>query len=118
MKIISFAWTAEALLAGRKTVTRRDWTDRYATRFKAGDVIAAYDNSPRHGGRQIATLRLTADPVKESTRLAPEEDYEAEGFAYLAEKGLLVDNMSPVTLWRIWHQWPWTMWVIRFELLE
>ena len=33
-KIISFAWTTDALLQCKKTVTRRDWDDKYASRFK------------------------------------------------------------------------------------
>lgn len=38
MKNISFAWTTDALLAGRKTCTCRDWERDYAERFKAGDL--------------------------------------------------------------------------------
>lgn len=41
MRIISFAWTSPALLAGAKTVTRRDWDDSYARRFSAGELVAA-----------------------------------------------------------------------------
>ena len=52
VKIISFAWTTPALLAGRKTVTRRDWSDRYALLFHADDFVAGYNRSPRHGGRR------------------------------------------------------------------
>lgn len=84
-KSISFAWTSPALLAGRKTCTCRDWDDDYARRFRAGDVIAAYDRSPRYGGTQIATLRLTHDATH--GRLIDvlggfDAAYEAEGFAY------------------------------------
>ncbi|MBW2053822.1 MAG: ASCH domain-containing protein [Deltaproteobacteria bacterium] len=52
MKIVSFAWTTEALLAGRKTVTRRCWNERYAGRFKSGDLVQAYDRNPS-GGRTV-----------------------------------------------------------------
>ena len=84
-KAISFAWTTPALVAGRKTCTCRDWDDDYAQRFRAGDVIAAYDRSPRYGGTQIATLRLTHDATY--GRLIDvlggfDAAYEAEGFAY------------------------------------
>lgn len=90
MKIISFAWTTPALLAGRKTVTRRDWQLGYASGFHAGDLVAAYNRSPRHGGRQVATIRLTRAPYLESTKEAPPEDYEAEGLAYLDSIGAKV----------------------------
>jgi len=52
MKIISFAWTTEASLAGRKTATRRCWSEGYARRFKSGDLVQAYDRNPS-GGRII-----------------------------------------------------------------
>lgn len=117
MKIISFAWTTPALLAGRKTVTRREWSEDYAQRFHAGDEIAAYNRNPRHGGRQVATILLTADPYRESTKQAPEEDYEGEGFAFLEEQGAKVDGLPPKTLWRAWHLYPQEMWVIRFEVV-
>ena len=118
MRIISFAWTTPALLAGRKSVTRRDWSDDYALRFHAGDDVAAYDRNPRHGGRQVATIRLTADPYRESTAKVPPEDYEGEGFAFLAEQGKKVDGLPPAVLWKAWHLYPQEMWVIRFEVVE
>ena len=117
MKIISFAWTTPALLAGRKTVTRREWSNDYARRFRAGDLVAAYNRNPRHGGRQIATIRLTREPYRESTRSAPEEDYEGEGFAFLQDDGVKVDGLPPDVLWRAWHVFPQVMWVIRFEVV-
>jgi len=118
VRIISFAWTTPALRAGRKTCTRRDWNDAYAARFRPGELLAAYDRSPRYGGKQVAVIRLTAAPKKESTAAAPASDYEAEGFAYLQERGLHVDGLEPKTLWRSWHQQPRMMWVVRFELVE
>jgi hypothetical protein len=39
MMTISFAWTTPALLAGHKTVTRRDWDAEYAIRFAAGQLV-------------------------------------------------------------------------------
>ena len=53
MKIISFAWTTEALLAGIKTCTRRDWNDDYARRFKNGEFCQAFDRNPRAGGKRV-----------------------------------------------------------------
>lgn len=117
MRIISFAWTTPALIAGRKTVTRREWVDGYALTFHAGDLAAAFDRSPRYGGHQVATIRLTRDPYKESTALAPEGDYEAEGFTYLADRGVMVDGLPPAALWRAWYLHPQLLWVVRFELV-
>ena len=53
--IISFRHTTPALLAGRKTVTRRSWHPVHLERWqKAWDLgrleHKAYDKSPRQGG--------------------------------------------------------------------
>jgi len=115
---ISFAWTTPALLAGVKTVTRRDWDDEYAARFRVGQLVAAYDRQPRYRGRQVATIRLAQAPYLQSTADAPESDWQAEGFAYLESVGAKVDGMRPKVLWRAWHVYPQEMWVVRFELVE
>ena len=62
MRIISFAWTTPALLAGAKTVTRRDWKGRHGMAFHEGDFVQAWDRSPRVGGKQVATIQLTESP--------------------------------------------------------
>ena len=118
MKIISFAWTTPALLAGRKTVTRRAWSPRWAATFKAGELVAAYDRQPRFRGHQVATIRLTQAPYVESTAFAPEDDWEGEGFAYLTDTGAKVDGLEPAVLWRAWHLQPQLLYVVRFELVE
>ena len=115
---ISFAWTTPALLAGVKTVTRRDWEPEYAARFKAGQLVAAYDRQPRYRGRQVAMIRLMQAPYRQSTAEAPESDWEAEGFAFLESVGAKVDGMRPKVLWRAWHVFPREMWVVRFELVD
>jgi hypothetical protein len=119
MKIISFAWTTPALLAGAKTCTRRDWKILYALRFHKDDVCLAYDRQPRFKGKPIATIRLTADPYQENTKYAPTTDYAAEGFAWLKEHGILVDGKYDVDmLWKVWKMDGFYKWVVRFELLE
>jgi len=118
MMTISFAWTTPALLAGVKTVTRRDWNPEYAARFRAGQLVAAYDRQPRYRGRQVATIRLTQPPYRQSTADAPESDWEAEGFAYLERMGSKVGKLTPRVLWKAWHVFPQEMWVVRFELVE
>ena len=125
MKIVSFAWTSPALVAGRKTVTRRDWNDDYARRFKAGDLVAAYNRQPRHRGEQIATIRIVS-VAKEPLSTMPDSDYEGEGFAFLAANPHLLPKSGDFSD-------PWMvsrerfaqsqrasacMWVVRFELVE
>jgi hypothetical protein len=86
---------------GRSERTRRDWNPEYARRFHKGDLLAAYNRSPRIGGKQVAIIRLKADPYLESTADAPPEDYAGEGFDYLSELGKKVDGLPPDTLWRL-----------------
>lgn len=118
MLIISFAWTVPAILAGRKSCTRRDWNESYARKFRKGDIVQAWDKNPRNGGRQIGTIRLTADPYNELLSEAPEADWEAEGFAYLTEIGCTVNGRAPVEFWNGWKASSDKLWVIRFEIVE
>lgn len=130
MKHISFAWTTQALLAGRKTCTCRDWEPEYANQFKAGGLVAAYDRSPRYKGKRIATLRLTHDATfGVLTELVPDA-YEREGFAYYDEqvaagnekaiaavkRGLhLPDGM---TLRTYLDHYRWGEWIVRFDVVN
>ena len=80
MKIISFAWTTDALLAGKKTVTRRDWNDKYAASFKKGDIVAAWDKCPRcKGAKKIGEVRLTKAPYKQWLHEVTDADEKKEG---------------------------------------
>lgn len=107
MKIISFAWTTSTLLAGKKTVTRRDWNDSYARRFKAGDICAAYDKSPRLGGKKVAEIKLARNPYKQWLHDVTDADEVLEG-----------------GLWGSGQEYQEAMgkdrqvWVIEFELLR
>ena len=115
--IISFAWTTPALLAGAKTMTRRDWDADYARRFRAGMLVDAYDRSPRARGRKIAMIRLTRDPYFERVRgsLTPEV-CRREGFDWLREHG------QAATVERILASWDADPdlheWVVEFELVS
>lgn len=121
--IISFGWTTPALIAGQKTVTRRDWKPQHAAKFKAGMVVDAWNTSPRNVKKdphKVATIRLTADARLERTRQAPDSDWYAEGFEYLSEHGIKVDGKEPTKLW-----WEWrrpdnyqSLYVVRFEVLS
>jgi len=118
MKIISFAHTTPALLAGRKIVTRREWDDRYARSFKAGELVQAWDHVPRvKGAHRVGTIRLTADP--EWSNEYPAADFEGEGFAYIEECGAdAVLGLPARELWRLWCAARLHFWVVRFSLVE
>lgn len=141
MRIITFAWTTPALLAGEKMVTRREWKRHYAESFRAGELISAYDRSQRIGGKKVATIRLTAAPSWEPDSAAPDSDFEAEGFAclqriyaeddrvYVAwarERGIepmpvpaLPDRVTlSLQNYDEWRQAGGWSWVIRFELVS
>ncbi len=79
MKIISFAWTTQAFFEGNKTVTRRDWNDRYARSFHKDDTVQAYDKNPRCGGKKVGEIRLTAEPYKQWLHKVTDEDEIKEG---------------------------------------
>ena len=82
--IISFAWTTEPLLSGRKTCTRRRWSSRHfgawRQAWREGRLEhQAWDKSPRAGGKRVGTIRLTCEPYKERLADMPEADVLAEG---------------------------------------
>ncbi len=120
MLIISFAWTVPALIARRKKCTRRDWNESYAAKFHAGDLVQAYDKSPRIGGKRIGTVKLICTPYQEpAAAVANEpEDWENEGFAYLTEIGVTVHGKTPKDFWNGWLTSQYYVWVVRFEIVE
>jgi uncharacterized protein YqfB (UPF0267 family) len=116
--IISFAWTTPALLAGAKTITRREWTEDHALRFDAGDLVKAYDKSPRAHGRQVAEIRLTRDPYAQNTRNLTDNDFLREGFSWLVLNGTQADRDRVQRIWEEWHVAPRALWVVEFELVD
>lgn len=127
MKIISFAWTTLALLAGRKTCTCRNWNAEYAKRFKVGDLVQAYDKNPRNGGKCVAVIELT-EVYERPMNWAPPSDYEAEGLQWMEEQNMMVPvtdvkskvklPMHPLRFWEAWTEQDYKMWVVRFKVLE
>lgn len=82
--IISFAWTTQALLEGRKTVTRRIWAPRTVASIKRAfdegrRIHEAWDKLPHAGGKRVGYIELTERPRIEHLRDMPESDLEAEG---------------------------------------
>ena len=119
MKIISFAWTTPALIAGAKTVTRREWTASYARTFYRQDFVRAYDRSPRAGGKQVGTIELTVCPYQEHVGLTHADEYRYEGLAWMEEHGLkMPSGLSPLEFWKEWQRQNPLVWVVRFKLVE
>lgn len=116
MKIISFAWTTPALLAKVKTVTRRFWQHAYAAKFQPGDEVAAYDRSPRFGGKRVCTIRIIS-VTYESTADMPDSDYEAEGFAYMERIGKGRPNLTSREAFDEWRKTAEEMFVVRFKIV-
>lgn len=119
--IVTFEWTTPALLAGAKTCTRREWNPKHAAKFHAGQLIDAWNTSPRNvraKPHKVATIRLTRDPYIEWTGDAPPHDYSAEGFEWLEKYGFRVDGMTPMALWMQWRSDPFYLYVVRFEVVE
>jgi hypothetical protein len=84
--IISFAWTTDVFLQGRKTATRRHWDDKYAQRFKPRMIVDAYDKNPRIGGKKIGQIKVTKI-YKQRLGDMTEDDLTKEG-------GLLWDTLD------------------------
>ena len=117
--IIAFAKTTPALLAGAKTVTRRDWKASHAAKFKPGMLVDAYDKSPRHGGKKVATIRIVSVC---RTNAVPASDWEGEGFAWLegnppSLRALREDDCWWRAVWAYWNgpEHP-LLYVVRFEV--
>lgn len=127
MRTISFAWTTAALLAERKTVTRRECTPGdYYGRFEKGDVLRAFNRSPRFKGEPVGYIVLTETPYKEVLSSMPADDYEGEGFGFYDENPHLIPKYWLKTFKDYgidtFKQWfdlkkcsNFEMWVLRFE---
>lgn len=122
MMHISFGWTAPAIEAQQKTCTRRHWKDSHARKFRQGDWVIACDKALFRGGKEIKVIKLTADPAREPISTMPDSDYEAEGFAYLAEHPELIPASMPYDVsfmgFRFWRNSGAVLWTVRFEYLN
>lgn len=76
--IISFAWTTEAFLLGLKTVTRRDYDDAYAARFRPGTIHDAWDRSPRAHGKKVGRLLIVSVRREPVQRMRDDRSYAIE----------------------------------------
>ncbi|MCK4785941.1 MAG: hypothetical protein KAV87_19450, partial [Desulfobacteraceae bacterium] len=62
---ISMAYTTPAIVAMKKTVTRRHWKLRHVLRFHHGTRAMAWSRQPQYGGERIAIIELIMDPYLE-----------------------------------------------------
>jgi len=124
--ILSFGYTTDALLAGVKTVTRRDWHDKYAQQWmnRVGELADAWNTSPRvisKNPHRIATIRLLGVQLTQSY---PDEDYELEGLRWMEDNGLAMpvgyhrDPVKPSVYWRAWQQYRPLLYRVEFEVVE
>lgn len=120
--IIAYQKTSLALLAGRKTRTRRHWVESHvalAERAAAsGAAQDAWEKSPRIHGQKIGDVRILAVHRDQPTRDMPDEDWEAEGFSLMQALGIPIEKELPEALWRKWKRSETlTCTVIDFELI-
>ena len=105
MNIISYAWTTPAVVARRKTRTRRSWSPSYADKFRENSICQAYDKGPRVGGKLIDYILIVRKPWIQNTRDLSEEDYELEGFACLDEYGFFCKGLNGLSGREFLDQW-------------
>lgn len=117
MAIISFAWTTDAFKSGRKTCTRRNWNKEYAAKFVPGSVHEGYDRNPRFHGKPVGRLQIVRTPYIEATKDIPNEDFEYEGFAYMEERGILIQGITPREFFNRWRESDEVLFVVRFKLI-
>lgn len=85
--IISFGWTAAALLAGEKSTTFCEWAPRHVAHFHAGQRVDAWDRGPRAHGHKIGTIQLVGAPEQlQVVDMLPalEQYWASEGFGFYA----------------------------------
>jgi hypothetical protein len=119
MRIISFAWTTPAVVMKVKSVTRRTWDSKYAKTFYKGEVLQAWDKSPRYGGKKFGEIQLVEQPYQQNMINAPDSDYILEGFEFMAANNIKCGKFIPTpAYWRAWKASREIVWVVRFQILN
>ncbi len=117
-RIISYSWTTQALLERVKNCTRRSWDDKYAASFNKGDVVEAWDRSPRYGGIKLGTIKLTAKPYQQNTSDMTMLDFKREGLAWMEAHGIQIKGKSPRQFFEDWKTSAEIVWVVEFGPME
>ncbi|HEY9701634.1 MAG TPA: hypothetical protein V6C58_04270 [Allocoleopsis sp.] len=112
---ISFGWTADRLLAGIKSVTRRTWKIKYAQMFinayEQGKLIQAFDKGRQYGGKLIGYLKIS-DIYRESIFDISKSDVELEGFPELSKEEFIERFFPDMEVYQ-----GGLVWVIRFDFV-
>lgn len=120
--IVSFAWTTPALVAGFKTCTRREWSNRTISTalgaLHGAFVVDAYDRSTRQRGQPVARIKITS---VHASRLCPSDDWFNEGFEWLTRYGISLHGVTPRAIWQDFQTRPseeQPLTVVRFEVVR
>lgn len=115
--LISFAWTAPALVFGAKTRTRRNWSPSHAKRYEFGQVVEAWDRLPRAGGQKIGDIQIVGELFQEFTRYMTEDDFHKEGLEFMEIHQMRIQGKTPREFFDNWKLANERVWVIDFRLL-
>jgi len=125
---ISMGWTSQACIAKIKCVTRRNWKDEYAARFKQGSFHTISNKDFRYGGEIIGHIEIIKAPYREPVAQIPASDYVQEGFEFYDQHPFLLPAKFRADLKKLglknmeeWFQrWPGydAPFVVRFKILE
>lgn len=115
--LISFAYTTDAVIMECKTKTRRKWVVSHANKFRDGQEVDFWDKNPRNHGEKMGSIILTRGPYRENTRkLMYPDDFIAEGFDYMTERGLEMDGVEPLIFFQRWKAQRVLLFVVEFKL--
>jgi len=101
----------------RKRETRRQWAVSHAQKFRANQVVDFWNKNPRNGGQKMGSIILAKGPYRENTsKLVFPQDYEAEGFAFMEERGQEIQGMPPLIFFQQWKVKKLLLFVVEFKL--
>lgn len=105
--IISFRKTVEAIRMKTKTVTRRDWKESHAAKFKPGMIVDAWTAGPHRKGEPICKIRITKLPYRQRLGDMPNDHFKREGGRlYWRNKAEYIEAMGGADK---------IMWVLEFD---
>ncbi len=113
---ISMGWTTPAFLAGKKTETRRNWTDKHAAKFKIGRSIEVWDKSPAWINHKVKPRKvgklIIIDIFKEMmTPYTFYNSFVAEGFCFISQ----TNNEKVIKIKKKWENNNNYLWVLKFK---
>ncbi|ODU25009.1 MAG: hypothetical protein ABS95_01130 [Verrucomicrobia bacterium SCN 57-15] len=76
--ILSFGLAKAPALAKTKTVTRRDWSDKYASQFRPGTIHSAWTAAPYARGKFIGKIEIISIQREALVNLSKSREYARE----------------------------------------